>query len=150
MLWQIVNYSLKKFYSAGPGRNLNNNGQFNFFLYFFEKCYKIKSLVIYKLDKLELTSGLYYKLMMIVNDNSRVVNKLEASLTDDARVVIYNRHMFIVQATGSMKDNRRKPKSFLGQVFNSKLSRFVILCICMAYTSMPKPRSENSAQVLSC
>ncbi len=27
-----------------------------------------------------------------------VVNKLEASLTDDARVVIYNRHMFIVQA----------------------------------------------------
>ncbi len=37
---------------------------------------------------------------MIVNDNSRVVNKLEASLTDDARVVIYDRHMFIVQATG--------------------------------------------------
>ncbi len=29
-------------------------------------------------------SGLYYKPMMIVNDNSRVVNKLEASLTDDA------------------------------------------------------------------
>ncbi len=24
------------------------------------------------------TSGLYYKLMMIVNDNSRVINKLEA------------------------------------------------------------------------
>jgi hypothetical protein len=37
--------------------------------------------------------------MMIVNDNSRDINKLEASLTDDARVVIYNRHMFIVQAT---------------------------------------------------
>ncbi len=36
---------------------------------------------------------------MIVNDDSRVVNKLEASLTDDTRVVIYNRHMFIVQAT---------------------------------------------------
>ncbi len=41
--------------------------------------------------------------MTIVNDNSRVVNKLEASLTDDARVVIYNRHMFIVQATNGMK-----------------------------------------------
>jgi hypothetical protein len=27
--------------------------------------------------------------------------KLEASLTDEARVVIYNRHMFIVQATGA-------------------------------------------------
>jgi hypothetical protein len=38
--------------------------------------------------------------MMIVNDNSRVVNKLEASLTDDASIVIYDRHMFIVQATG--------------------------------------------------
>jgi hypothetical protein len=37
--------------------------------------------------------------MTIVNEDSRVVNKLEASLTDDARVVIYNRHMFIVQAT---------------------------------------------------
>ncbi len=45
---------------------------------------------------------LYYKLMTIVNDDSRVVKKLEASLTDDARVVIYDRHMFIVQATGSL------------------------------------------------
>ncbi len=38
--------------------------------------------------------------MTIVNDDSRVINKLEASLTDDTRVVIYDRHMFIVQATG--------------------------------------------------
>jgi hypothetical protein len=38
--------------------------------------------------------------MTIINDDSRVVNKLEASLTDDARVIIYDRHMFIVQATG--------------------------------------------------
>ena len=37
---------------------------------------------------------------MIVNDDSRVVNKLEVLLTDDARVVIYDRHMLIVQATG--------------------------------------------------
>ncbi len=37
--------------------------------------------------------------MMIVNDDSRVVNKLEASLTDNARVLIYDRQMFIVQAT---------------------------------------------------
>jgi hypothetical protein len=37
--------------------------------------------------------------MMIINDDSRVVNKLEASLTDDVRVIIYNHHMFIVQAT---------------------------------------------------
>ncbi len=44
-------------------------------------------------------SGLYYKPMMIVNDYSRVINKFETSLTDDARVIIYDRHMFIVQAT---------------------------------------------------
>ncbi len=37
--------------------------------------------------------------MMIVNDDSRVINKLEASLTEDAKVIIYDCHMFIVQAT---------------------------------------------------
>jgi len=36
---------------------------------------------------------------MIINEDSGVVNKLEASLTDDARAVIYYCHMFIVQAT---------------------------------------------------
>jgi hypothetical protein len=46
-------------------------------------------------------SGLYYKHIMIVNDDSRIINKLEPSLTDDARVIIYDcHHMFIVQATG--------------------------------------------------
>ncbi len=43
--------------------------------------------------------SLYYKPMAIVNDDARVINKLEASLTDNARVVIYDCHMFIVQAT---------------------------------------------------
>jgi hypothetical protein len=38
--------------------------------------------------------------MTIINDDSRVITKLETSLTDDARVVIYDLHMFIVQATG--------------------------------------------------
>jgi len=38
--------------------------------------------------------------MRIVNDDSMVINKLEASPTDDARVVSYDHHMFIVQATG--------------------------------------------------
>ena len=47
-----------------------------------------------------LISGLYNKPITIVNDNSKVVNKLETSLTDDASVVIYDCHMFIVQATG--------------------------------------------------
>ncbi len=41
--------------------------------------------------------------MTIVNDDSMVVINLEASLTDDAGVVIYDRHMFIVQAIGFIK-----------------------------------------------
>ncbi len=45
-------------------------------------------------------SGLYHKRLTIVNYNSSIVNKFRISLTDEARVVIYNHHMFIVQATG--------------------------------------------------
>ncbi len=37
---------------------------------------------------------------MIVNYDSSIVNNLGASFTDDAGVVIYDRHVFIVQATG--------------------------------------------------
>jgi hypothetical protein len=44
------------------------------------------------------TSGLYYIPITIVNDNLRVINKLDTSLTDDTRVIIYDHHMFIVQA----------------------------------------------------
>ncbi len=43
---------------------------------------------------------MYYKPMTIVNDDSRVITELETSLTDDARIVIYDHHMFIVQDTG--------------------------------------------------
>jgi len=50
--------------------------------------------------------GLYYKPIMIVNDDSRVVNKLEASITDNDRVVIYDHHMFIVQATGVLMNKK--------------------------------------------
>ena len=38
--------------------------------------------------------------MTIVNYASSGVNKLKASPNDDTRVVIYDHHMFIVQATG--------------------------------------------------
>ncbi len=38
--------------------------------------------------------------MTIVNYASSGVNKVKASLNDDARVVNYDCHMFIVQATG--------------------------------------------------
>ncbi len=44
--------------------------------------------------------GLCYKHTTIVNYASSVVNKLEASLTGNARVFSYIRHVFIVQAIG--------------------------------------------------
>ncbi len=47
----------------------------------------------------QATCGLYYKHITIVNVDSSVINKLETSLTDDTRVIIFNHHMFIVQAT---------------------------------------------------
>ncbi len=50
---------------------------------------------VYKTD----TSGLYCKPITIVNDDFSVINKLETSLIGNARFVIYDRHMFIVQAT---------------------------------------------------
>ncbi len=43
--------------------------------------------------------GLYYKHVMIVNDASSGINKWSLELIDTARGVIYDRHMFIVQAT---------------------------------------------------
>jgi hypothetical protein len=46
------------------------------------------------------TSGLYDKPATVVNDDSSIINKLETSLTDNARVIIDNRHMFIVQTKG--------------------------------------------------
>jgi hypothetical protein len=51
-------------------------------------------------DFFQTFCGLYYKHTTIVNYASSIVNKLEALLTDNAGVVIYNRHVFIVQATG--------------------------------------------------
>jgi len=48
----------------------------------------------------DLTCGLYYKHITIINDDSSVISKWHLSLIDDARVVIYDRSMFIIQATG--------------------------------------------------
>ena len=55
-----------------------------------------------------MTCGLFYKDITITHDDSSNVNKFGASLTDAARVIMYDRHMFIVQATALMKrdDNR--------------------------------------------
>jgi hypothetical protein len=55
------------------------------------------------LNLLSKISGLYYKHIVTVNYDSSIVSKLGASLTDDARVVIYDCHMFKVQATYSVQ-----------------------------------------------
>ncbi len=36
---------------------------------------------------------------MIVNDNSSIISKWSIKLIDDPRVVIYDRHRFVIQAT---------------------------------------------------
>jgi hypothetical protein len=43
--------------------------------------------------------GLYYKHMTIINDDSSVVSEQSLKLVDDGRVIIYDRHMFIIQTT---------------------------------------------------
>ncbi len=40
------------------------------------------------------TCGLYFKLIMNINDDSSVFNKFGASLTDDTRYIIYDHNMF--------------------------------------------------------
>ncbi len=45
-------------------------------------------------------SGLYYKHVTIVNDESRVISNRSLKLIDDAWVVNYDHNMFIIQATG--------------------------------------------------
>ncbi len=50
-------------------------------------------------NKVDGTCGLYYKHTTIVHYASSVVNKLEALLTDYVRFVIYDRYVFVVQAT---------------------------------------------------
>ncbi len=50
-----------------------------------------------------ISSGLYYKHMTIVNDDSSIIIKWSFKLIDATRNVIYNCHMFIVQATDVSK-----------------------------------------------
>jgi hypothetical protein len=57
--------------------------------------------------------------MTIVNDDSSIVNKLRASLTDNARVIIYDLHVFIVQATGCPNKKMIKTTFDLGLRLNS-------------------------------
>ncbi len=60
----------------------------------------LTNLQFYKLVPYKPHQWLVLNPITVVNDDSSVVNKLDTSLIDDARDVIYDCHMFIVQATG--------------------------------------------------
>jgi len=66
----------------------------------------IMTLFISEPRIVKVPCGLHYKHMMIVSYASSIINKLEALLTDHARVVIYDHHVFIVQATGLKSDRK--------------------------------------------
>ncbi len=44
--------------------------------------------------------GLYYEHVMIINDNSSVINKWSFKLIDNARVIIYDHNRFLIEAAG--------------------------------------------------
>jgi hypothetical protein len=49
------------------------------------------------------SSGLYYKHVIIVSEDVNIVNQWSLKLIiDDAIVIIYDRNMFIIQATGKV------------------------------------------------
>jgi len=68
--------------------HLNKNDKFNKKLSFF--------IIFWSMLQ---SSGLYYKHVTIVNDNSSIVSKWSFKLIDDPRVIIYDHHRFIIQAT---------------------------------------------------
>ena len=70
--------------------------------------------------------GLYYIHITIVNDASSIVNKFGTSLTDDARVIIYDPHMFIVQATDA-HFNILQCLFFVCEYYKMMLLHFVII-----------------------
>jgi len=46
------------------------------------------------------TGGLYYKHVTIINDDSSIISKWSFKLIGDPRIFIYDRHRFIIKATG--------------------------------------------------
>jgi len=46
------------------------------------------------------TTGLYYKHVTIVNDDSCIINNWSFKLIDNAGVAIYDHNRFIIHATG--------------------------------------------------
>jgi hypothetical protein len=62
--------------------------------------------------------GLYYKHVMIVNDDSSVISKRSFKLIDDPRIVIYDCHKFIKQAIGLIRKLRREWRVYSDKCYN--------------------------------
>ncbi len=109
--WQFL------FLLAKP-RNPNQSNRSSTVQWYFPLLFPIYSLVkpMYSMSAVSMCilwstiCGLYYKHVMIVNDDSSIINKFRTSLTDNTRVVIYDCHMFIVQATGVQNLRRENLK----------------------------------------
>ncbi len=56
--------------------------------------------------------GLHYKHVTIVNDDTSVISEWSPKLIDDARVVIYDRNMFIIQVTGHQGHSSQRAKGY--------------------------------------
>ncbi len=65
-----------------------------------------------------------FKPITIVNDDFSIVSKLEISLTGDARVVFYDRHMFTEQATDDWKKSPKIGKSSLKYLHQGKILKY--------------------------
>jgi hypothetical protein len=74
--------------------------------------------------------------MTIVNDDSRVITKLETSLTEDTRVVIYDRHIFIVQATACVM-SPNMDKSSIQNLFVQYCCCDTVLLLCTVLVLLP-------------
>jgi hypothetical protein len=78
---------------------------------------------------------------MIINYDSSIVKKFGASLTDDTRVIIYDRHMFFVKATGWKKLTKRE---FVNLFLLKKASNyFRSNAFCKVKFDKPSLRAKN-------
>ena len=72
--------------------------------FLFSICHISSNTMHRDILSLGLLRSLCCKHIMIVNDSSSIINKWHpqfgAPLTDDAWVIIYDRNMFVIQATG--------------------------------------------------
>jgi len=65
-----------------------------------DKVYELEKKIEVEVGMLNIHSyGLYYKNVTIVNDNSSIISKWSFKIIDNARVIIYDHHRFIIQAS---------------------------------------------------